>query len=236
MTNLTNFSASEIDKFNAQAAEWWDPEGPCKPLHQLNPLRAQFIQTHAPVYGLRVLDVGCGGGLLSEQLARWGAHVTALDLAPDSIRVAKSHAESQSLSIDYHCLSLEEYAKSNPSPFDVITCMEMLEHVPDPTSIVATTSQLLVPGGHVFFSTLNRTPRAFLEAIVGAEYILKLLPKGTHEYRSFIKPSELSNTARQYGLHSQHLQGLTYHPLRKQYALTDNVQVNYLMHCLKEAL
>jgi 2-polyprenyl-6-hydroxyphenyl methylase/3-demethylubiquinone-9 3-methyltransferase len=229
--NTTNFHSHEIRHFNAQAADWWDLSGPCEPLHRLNPLRSQFIQQHAPVYGLRVLDVGCGGGILAEQLSKFGASVVGIDLASDSIRVAQEHASTASLSIEYHCISLEAYAQSAPLPFDVITCMELLEHVPEPESIVKHIAQLLNPAGHVFFSTLSRTPKAFVQAIVGAEYLLKLLPKGTHQYATFIRPSELATTARLYSLTCQHVQGITYRPWRKQYVLTPDVRVNYLMHC-----
>ena len=231
MINTTNFHSSEIHHFNAQAADWWDLSGPCEPLHRLNPLRSQFIQQHAPVHGLRVLDIGCGSGILAEQLSKFGASVVGIDLAPDSIRVAKEHAAAASLTIEYHCIALEAYAQSTSAPFDVITCMELLEHVPHPESIVKHIAQLLNPTGHVFFSTLSRTPKAFLHAIVGAEYLLKLLPKGTHQYEAFIRPSELAKTARQYGLICQHVQGITYRPWRKQYAHTPDIRVNYLMHC-----
>lgn len=232
--NSTNFTTSEIHQFNSLATRWWDTEGPCKPLHQINPLRVQFIQEQSPVYGKKVLDVGCGGGILTEALAKLGGALTGLDLAPDSIQVAQQHALNAGLSIDYQCVALEDYAAQTEKSFDIISCMELLEHVPDPESIIATIAGLLKPGGHAFFSTLNRTPKSFLQAIIGAEYLLKLVPKGTHQYQSFIRPSELRRTAAQYGLQCERMQGITYHPFQKRYATTKDCQVNYLMHCVKE--
>lgn len=236
MTNSTNYDLEEIAQFNRLAHTWWDLKGPCQPLHEINPLRCDFIQRYSPVSNQRLLDVGCGGGILAEQLSKFGAQVIGIDMAEDSIRVAQEHAATGELSIRYECINLESFAKTNPAPFDIITCMELLEHVPDPQALIQTLSSLLKPGGHAYFSTLSRTPRAFLEAIAGAEYLLKILPKGTHHYHKFIRPSELSNMVRATGLECTQIQGLTYLPFQKQYRFTDNVQVNYLMHCIKQDL
>ena len=234
--NSTNFDKSEIQQFDALASSWWDTEGPCKPLHELNPLRVQFIQEQSPVYGKNILDVGCGGGILTEALSQLGAKLKGIDLAPHSIEVAIQHASINALSIEYDCIAIEDFAKKETALFDIITCMELLEHVPDPESIIASIATLLKPGGHAFFSTIHRTPKAFLHAIVGAEYLLKLLPKGTHQYQKFIRPSELKRTLERHGLRAQRMQGITYHPLQRRYTLTADCQVNYMMHFIKEAL
>jgi 2-polyprenyl-6-hydroxyphenyl methylase/3-demethylubiquinone-9 3-methyltransferase len=234
MTNTTNYNLEEIAQFNELAHSWWDLKGPCQPLHEINPLRCDFIQRYTPVLNQRILDVGCGGGILAERLSRFGAQVTGIDMATDSIQVAKTHAETEQLYIQYECVSLEAFAETNPEPFDIIVCMELLEHIPYPDALIKIISQLLKPNGQAYFSTLSRTPRAFFEAIVGAEYLLKLLPKGTHHYHKFIRPSELATMARQQGLNCSHIQGITYSPLYKQYKFTPNVQVNYLMHCTKQ--
>ena len=198
MTTTTvsdNFSQAELDKFNALANRWWDPEGPQKPLHALNPPRLGYVRDRATLRGARALDVGCGGGLLSEALAREGADVTAIDLAPDLIKVAKLHRLESGVQVDYRLSAVEALAEESRGAFDVITCMEMLEHVPDPGAVIAACATLLKPGGRLFLSTLNRTPAAFALAIVGAEYVARMLPKGTHQYRDFIKPSELAQCA-----------------------------------------
>ncbi len=238
MKNTPNVDAAEIEQFNRLAPHWWDPQGPCKPLHELNPLRVTFIQRYTPLVGKKALDVGCGGGLLSEALAKRGAQVKALDLAPQSIQVAQQHAHLQALSIDYECISLEDFVQRYPEQqqtYDLITCLELLEHVPDPASIVQHMSLLLKPGGYAFFSTLNRTPKAFLQAILGAEYLLQWLPKGTHHYEKFIKPSELVRLTEANGLECHHLEGITYHPLRRQFIMTPKVDVNYLLCCQKQS-
>lgn len=231
----TNFNDSDIQHFNQMASRWWDLSGPCQPLHEINPLRIQFIQSQSPVFEKSVLDVGCGGGILTEGLCKLGAHMVGLDLASESIQVAKQHAELSHLNIEYYCDSVESFATLHSQDFDIVTCLEMLEHVPDPESVIAHIATLLKPGGHAFFSTLNRTPKAFFQAIVAAEYLLKLIPKGTHRYHTFIRPSELRQTALKYGLRLQRMQGLTYHPFQRRYTLTEDCGVNYLMHFIKEA-
>ncbi len=191
------YSAKEVNKFNDLAAKWWDIQGPFKPLHALNPLRLQFIQEQLDLTGKQVLDVGCGGGILTESLAKAGAHATGIDLAPDVINIASEHAKAQGLTIDYQCIAIESFAAQHAQRFDVITCMELLEHVPDPMHIIHSCAQLLKPNGLLFLSTLNRNLKSFLMAIIGAEYILNLVPKGTHEYAKFITPAELSRLLRE---------------------------------------
>jgi 2-polyprenyl-6-hydroxyphenyl methylase/3-demethylubiquinone-9 3-methyltransferase len=232
---MHNADPLELDKFSLPAHYWWDLRSKFKPLHEINPLRLTWIERHAGLAGKTVLDVGCGGGILSESLVRCGAGVTGIDLSERALSVAKLHLLEIGMTIDYRLASAEELAKQMPGAFDVVTCMEMLEHVPDPASVVAACSALVKPGGHVFFSTLNRNPGAYLLAVVGAERILGLIPKGTHDYARFIKPSELSRWARSAGLEPDGLTGLSYNPLNRQYRLCGNVSVNYLMHAVKTA-
>lgn len=228
-----NFSQVELDKFNALANRWWDPEGPQKPLHALNPARLGYVSERVPLRDARVLDVGCGAGLLSEALAREGARVTAIDLAPDLIKVAKLHRLESGIEVDYRLAAVETLAEEAPGSFDAVACMEMLEHVPDPGAVVAACATLLKPGGRLFLSTLNRTPAAFALAIVGAEYVARMLPKGTHHYRDFIKPSELAAWLRAAGLELEDVSGLIYDPLRHTAKLGVRTDVNYLACAVK---
>jgi 2-polyprenyl-6-hydroxyphenyl methylase / 3-demethylubiquinone-9 3-methyltransferase len=223
-----NFSQAELDKFGALAQRWWDPEGPQKALHALNPARLGYVADRVTLQGSAVLDVGCGAGLLSEALARNGAQVTALDLAPELVKVAKLHRLESGVSVDYRLQSAESLAEEMPGEFDAITCMEMLEHVPDPGSIIRACATLLKPGGRLFLSTLNRTPAAFALAIVGAEYIARILPKGTHQYGDFIKPSELAAWLRAAGLELEDVSGLMYEPWRKSARVVTRTDINYL--------
>lgn len=224
---------SEVAKFDAIAHRFWDPDGEFKPLHALNPLRAAFVAERTRLAGARAVDVGCGGGLLAEALARAGARVTGIDLSPAMIDVARLHAAGESLGIDYRVLPVADLAAGEPGGFDVVTCMEMLEHVPDPALILQSFATLLRPGGDLFVSTLNRTPKAFALAIVGAEYIARLLPRGTHEYERFIRPSELARWARACGLEPVEMAGLRYDPITGQCTLTRDIDVNYLVHLRK---
>jgi 2-polyprenyl-6-hydroxyphenyl methylase/3-demethylubiquinone-9 3-methyltransferase len=228
-----NASAAELEKFGALAARWWDPQGPQRPLHELNPARLGYIRDRAALAGVRALDVGCGAGLLSEALARDGARVTALDLAPELVDVAKLHLLESGLQVDYRLQSVEDLAAEMPGEFAVVTCMEMLEHVPDPAAIVAACATLLQPGGRLFLSTLNRTPLAFGLAIVGAEYIAGLLPRGTHDYKSFIRPAELAAWLRAAGLQPEDVSGLAYDPIRRKAWVGGTTHVNYLACALK---
>ena len=230
-----NFSQVELDKFNDLAHRWWDPEGPQKALHALNPPRLRYVADRVPLRGARMLDVGCGGGLLSEALAGEGADVTAIDLAPDLLKIARLHGLESGATVDYRLTAVEALAAELPAQFDAITCMEMLEHVPDPASVVAACATLLKPGGRLFVSTLNRTPAAFALAIVGAEYIAQLLPKGTHQYRDFIKPSELAAWLRASGLVLEDVTGLLYEPWRTAARLSSRTEVNYLACAVKPA-
>jgi 2-polyprenyl-6-hydroxyphenyl methylase/3-demethylubiquinone-9 3-methyltransferase len=230
-----NFNQAELDKFNELAQRWWDEQGPQKALHALNPARLGYVARHVVLHGAQVLDVGCGGGLLSEALAREGAHVTAIDLAPDLIRIARLHRLESGLEVDYRLQSAESLAVVEPGRFDAITCMEMLEHVPDPASVLAACATLLKPGGRLFVSTLNRTPVAFAVAIVGAEYIARLLPKGTHQYREFIRPSELGAWLRGVGMELEDVRGLLYEPWRNGARLIARTDVNYLACARKPA-
>jgi 2-polyprenyl-6-hydroxyphenyl methylase / 3-demethylubiquinone-9 3-methyltransferase len=223
-----NFSQAELDKFNELAHRWWDPEGPQKALHALNPARLGYVAERVALRGARVLDVGCGGGLLSEALAGEGAQVTAIDLAPDLLKIARLHGLESGAKVDYQLTSVEALAEQAPATFDAITCMEMLEHVPDPASVLNACATLLKPGGHLFVSTLNRTPAAFALAIVGAEYIARLLPKGTHQYRDFIKPSELATWLRNSGMQLEDISGLMYEPWRNAARVTRRTDINYL--------
>jgi 2-polyprenyl-6-hydroxyphenyl methylase/3-demethylubiquinone-9 3-methyltransferase len=232
---MHNADPSELDKFGQIAHRWWDPQSEFKPLHEIDPLRLAWIERHVHLAGKTALDVGCGGGILSEGLARLGARVTGIDLCEQALGVARLHLLESGREVDYRLVSVEELARQTPGAFDVVTCMEMLEHVPDPASVVAACSALAGAGAHVFFSTLNRNVKSYLFAVVGAEHILGLLPKGTHEYTRFIKPSELSRWAKNAGLEPDELIGLTYDPLRREYRLCGDTSVNYLMHTLKTA-
>jgi 2-polyprenyl-6-hydroxyphenyl methylase/3-demethylubiquinone-9 3-methyltransferase len=229
MTIAENVNPDEIDKFSALAGRWWDPRGEFKTLHAVNPLRIQFIRSHANLEGAKMLDVGCGGGILSEGLAKAGATVTAIDLAGELLSVARQHANDGGLHIDYRQVSVEALAEEAPHSFDHVTCMEMLEHVPDPASVVRACATLVKPGGRVFFSTLNRKLKAYLLAVVGAEYLLNMIPKGTHDFATFIRPSELTRWARTGELHLLGLEGVTYNPLTDQFNLSPkDLDVNYL--------
>ncbi|WP_372013075.1 bifunctional 2-polyprenyl-6-hydroxyphenol methylase/3-demethylubiquinol 3-O-methyltransferase UbiG [Pseudoxanthomonas sp. 10H] len=231
-----NYHQAELDKFAALATRWWDPEGPQRALHVLNPVRLDYVRQRVAPAGLagqRVLDVGCGGGLLSEALARAGAQVTAIDLAPELVKAGRLHSLESGVQVDYQVKAVETLAAERPGGFDAITCMEMLEHVPDPGAIVAACATLLRPGGRLFLSTLNRTPAAFALAIVGAEYVARLLPKGTHRYADFIRPSELAAWLREAGLQVEDVSGLFYDPLRQRASLSRRTDVNYLACAVK---
>lgn len=232
-----NVDPGEIAKFEALASRWWDPESEFKPLHEINPLRLDFIDARAGLAGKRVVDVGCGGGILAEAMAHRGAKVTGIDLGEAPLAVARLHAEESGVAVDYRCVSVETLAEEMPGEFDVVTCMEMLEHVPDPASVVRACAALVKPGGQLFFSTLNRNPKAYALAILGAEYVLRLLPRGTHDYAKFIRPAELAGWCRGADLEVQEQSGLVYNPLTRRYRLhPTDVSVNYLMHCRREAL
>ena len=229
MTTKLNADPAELAKFSDLAHRWWDMEGEFRPLHQINPLRLAWIKSLCPLDNLKVLDVGCGGGVLSDAMARAGAHVTGIDLSSKALRVAQLHAlEAQTPNVSYREVSAEALAEEQPGTFDVVTCMEMLEHVPDPASVVRACAALVKPGGWVFFSTLNRNPKSFLFAIVGAEYVLNLLPKGTHEYAKMIRPSELASYCRSAELDLRHTRGMEYNPITKRYWMSDDTSVNYL--------
>jgi len=230
-----NFSQAELDKFNELAHRWWDPQGPQKALHALNPARLGYVADRVQLRGVRVLDIGCGGGLLSEALAQAGADVTAIDLAPDLLKIARLHGLESGIRVDYRQVSAEALASEAPATFDAVTCMEMLEHVPDPASVLQACATLLRPGGRLFVSTLNRTPAAFALAIVGAEYVARLLPKGTHQYRDFIRPSELAAWLRASGLQLEDVSGLLYEPWRNAARISSRTDVNYLACALKPA-
>ncbi|MGQ9686658.1 MAG: bifunctional 2-polyprenyl-6-hydroxyphenol methylase/3-demethylubiquinol 3-O-methyltransferase UbiG [Thiobacillaceae bacterium] len=230
---MSNADQAELDKFSQLAHRWWDPGSEFKPLHDINPLRLRWIDHLAGVSGKRVVDVGCGGGILAEAMAGLGAEVTGIDLSEKALKVAKLHLLESGMQVEYRLQSAESLAKERPQGYDLVTCMELLEHVPDPASTVAACAQLVKPGGWVFFSTLNRNPKSYLFAIVGAEYILNLLPRGTHDWARFIKPSELAAHARQAGLEPVQITGMTYNPLTKVYRLERDTDVNYLMACRK---
>ena len=228
-TTSTNYEQAELNKFEQLAYRWWDPESEFKPLHEINPLRLRFIQKHCPLEGKQVLDVGCGGGILSEGMARMGAQVSGIDMGEAPLEVAKLHLLESGLNVDYQRCTAEDFAKQHPEKFDVVTCMEMLEHVPDPQSVIQACFELLKPGGQVFFSTINRNAKSYLFAIVGAEYLLKLLPKGTHDYKKFIKPAELANWMRVAQFDLSQIKGMGYNPITKQYSLGKDINVNYLV-------
>ncbi|TQV76873.1 bifunctional 2-polyprenyl-6-hydroxyphenol methylase/3-demethylubiquinol 3-O-methyltransferase UbiG [Aliikangiella marina] len=231
MTTTQNVDAAEIKKFSDLASRWWDKNSEFKPLHDINPLRLDYINKHCGgLQGKKVIDIGCGGGILSDSMAEKGAEVTGIDMGEAPLSVAKLHQLESGQSVEYVHSTAEEMAEKHPATFDVVTCMEMIEHVPDPSSIIRACAQLVKPGGHVFFSTINRTPKAFVFAIVGAEYILRMLPKGTHQYEKFVKPSELATWAREAKLDLKDLIGMHYNPLTKVYKLAPGVDVNYVMH------
>lgn len=230
-----NADPLELQKFSDLAHRWWDPSSEFRPLHDINPLRLDWINTRAPLAGLKVLDIGCGGGILSESMAKKGAQVTGIDLSEKALKVADLHSLESGITINYELISAEEIAARDAGKYDVVTCMEMLEHVPQPASVVAACAQLVKPGGHIFFSTLNRNPKAYLFAILGAEYLLRMLPKGTHDYQKFITPAELSQFVRNCGLQVEGLKGLTYNPLTQVYSLNSDTSVNYMMACSKDA-
>ncbi len=230
-----NVDPAEIAKFEALAARWWDPRSEFKPLHDINPLRLDWIDTHAKLAGKRVIDVGCGGGILAESMARRGAVVTGIDMGGAPLEVARLHAQQEGVILEYRQGTAEELAAERTGQYDVVTCMEMLEHVPDPASVVAACSALVKPGGHVFFSTINRNPKSWLFAIVGAEHVLRLLPKGTHEYGKFIRPSELAGWIRDANLNMDSLTGMHFNPLSSRYWLGPGVDVNYIVHTVKPA-
>lgn len=232
---MSNVDELEIDKFSQLAHKWWDKDSEFKPLHEINPLRLDYIDRHASLAGKKVLDVGCGGGILAESMAQKGAQVTGIDLAKKSLKVAQLHSLESGVPIDYRCVPVEELAAEMPASFDVVTCMEMLEHVPDPQSVVRACATLVKPGGWVFFSTLNRNAKAYMLAVVGAEYVLNMLPRGTHEYARFIKPSELGRMARHAGLGLHGLSGMGYNPITRIYSLNDDTDVNYLMATRRSA-
>ncbi|HEY8084979.1 MAG TPA: bifunctional 2-polyprenyl-6-hydroxyphenol methylase/3-demethylubiquinol 3-O-methyltransferase UbiG [Methylophilaceae bacterium] len=228
-----NVDVNELEKFAALAHKWWDKNSEFKPLHDINPLRLDYIEGIAGLSGKTVLDVGCGGGILSESMHERGAKVTGIDLGEKALGVARLHQLESGAGVDYRCVSVEQLAQEQPASFDVVTCMEMLEHVPDPASVIKACATLVKPGGHVFFSTLNRNPKSYLFAVIGAEYLLNLLPRGTHDYEKFIKPSELASWARAAGLDVQAPMGMSYNPLTKHYWLSRDVSVNYLLHTIK---
>jgi 2-polyprenyl-6-hydroxyphenyl methylase/3-demethylubiquinone-9 3-methyltransferase len=234
MASTTNVDPNEIRKFEELASRWWDKNSEFKPLHDINPLRANWIDNIAPVAEKKVLDVGCGGGILSEALAQRGADVTGIDMGDAPLGVAKLHQLESGLSINYQKSTAEDFAKEHENSFDLVTCLEMLEHVPDPSSVINACAKMVKPGGTVFFSTINRNPKAFLLAIVGAEYVLRMLPRGTHEYAKFIRPSELANWAREADLQVNQMTGLLYNPLTKSYKLSaSDVDVNYMISTQK---
>ena len=236
MKTQSNVDAAEVAKFSELAHRWWDQESEFKPLHQINPLRLSWIQETASLAGKRVLDVGCGGGILSDAMARAGANVLGIDMSAKALGVAQLHAlEVQTQNIAFREITAEDLADEQPGQFDVVTCMEMLEHVPDPASVVKACAKLVKPGGHVFFSTINRNPKAFMLAIVGAEYVLGMLPKGTHEFAKFIKPSELAGFCRQADLVVERMRGLEHNPLSGRYWLSADTSVNYMVSTRKDA-
>ena len=235
MQNGPNVDPAEIAKFDAAAPRWWDPDGEFRPLHDLNPARLDYVEARAGLAGKQVLDVGCGGGLLAEGMALRGARVLGIDLAPEALAVARLHAAESGLGVEYRQVAVEELAESAPAGFDIVTCLEMLEHVPDPSAVVGALARLVRPGGHVILSTINRNAKAFALAIVGAEYVMRLLPMGTHRYARLIRPSELSCWARAAGLELGDLAGLEYDPFSRQARVSTDVSVNYLAHFRRPA-
>ena len=233
--NIENLDHDEVNKFDELSAKWWDKDGEFRPLHQINPLRVDFIEERSSMKDKKVLDVGCGGGILAEALSELGANVTGIDASENTIGVAKSHSRSIGSDVIYIQNTIEEFISSHPNEkFDVITCLEMLEHVPSPNEIIKSCSNLLKDDGNIFFSTINRNPRSYLFAVIGAEYILNLLPKGTHDYEKFIKPSELAKWIREADLNSKETIGLSYNPITGNYWLGKDIQVNYMVHAKKE--
>jgi len=232
---MSNIDHAEIAKFEALAHRWWDRESEFKPLHEINPLRVNWIDEQISLAGKKVLDVGCGGGILSESMARRGAQVTGIDMGEAPLSVARLHLLESGLEVGYRQITAESLADEAPEAFDVVTCLEMLEHVPDPASVIRACHRMVKPGGQVFFSTINRNPKAYAFAIVGAEYLLQLLPRGTHDYRKFIRPSELGAWSRDTGLIVKDIIGLTYNPLTKQYKLSEDVDVNYMIQTVRES-
>jgi 2-polyprenyl-6-hydroxyphenyl methylase/3-demethylubiquinone-9 3-methyltransferase len=228
-----NVDPRELEKFGALAHRWWDAGGEFAPLHQINPLRLGWIDERAPLAGRRVIDVGCGGGILAEAMARQGAQVKGIDLSDKALKVAQLHLYESQLPVDYEAVSAEQLAGSEPGAYDVVTCMEMLEHVPEPASTVGACAALARAGGHLFFSTISRNPKAYLYAVIGAEYVLKLLPKGTHDYAKFIRPSELARLCRAAGLDVRDITGMSYNPLSREYSLGRDTSVNYILHAVK---
>lgn len=230
----TNASQAEINKFSSLASSWWDPQGELKSLHDINPLRLDWIRTQVDsLDGLKILDIGCGGGLLTEAMALEGANVTGIDLAVDSLEIAKLHGLESNVDVNYECISAEDYAKQHANQFDLVSCMELLEHVPNPASIIQASANLVKPGGIVVFSTLNRNLKSFLGAILAAEYVLQMVPKGTHSYEKFITPSELGTMARKAGLEVSAIAGISYQPISKTYNLSNNTSINYMMAARK---
>jgi len=229
----TNVDENELAKFEALAYRWWDKESEFKPLHDINPLRLNYINRIAALEGKKVLDIGCGGGILAESMVKKGAQVKGIDLGKTTLFVAKIHAKEQNLNIEYEAISAEALAANEPESYDIVTCMEMLEHVPDPSAIINACAKLAKPNGDIFFSTINRNPKSFLFAIIGAEYILNLLPKGTHEYEKLIRPSELDRWVRASAMNTNEIIGMTYNPLDKSYKLSTHTSVNYILHARK---
>ena len=230
---MQNADPQELAKFSQLAHRWWDPKSEFRPLHEINPLRLRWIGEHASLAGKKVLDVGCGGGILSESMAVKGAAVTGIDLSGKALAVARLHLLESGNTVEYREISAEQLAGESPASYDVVSCMEMLEHVPNPASTIAACAALVKPGGHVFFSTINRNSKAYLLAVIGAEYVLKMLPKGTHDYAKFIKPSELTRWSKSVGLEPQELIGLTYNPITQRYSLGRDTSVNYLLHAVR---
>ena len=231
---MINVDEVELNKFSNLAHKWWDKTSEFKPLHDINPLRLNYIDKAVALKGKTALDVGCGGGILSESMAERGAKVTGIDLGEKTLKVAQLHSLESGVAVDYQLISVEKLAEQQPASFDVVTCLEMLEHVPDPASVVAACAKLVKPGGKVFFSTINRNPKAYLFAVIGAEYVLNMLPRGTHDYAKFIKPSELASWMRLAGLSLNHQIGMSYNPITQHYWLGDDVSVNYMMHTVKD--